>query len=148
MQDPATPNCSAGVSREAGSLVPGPLLLSARYRMSLWSPLNKDASLGLSPLKGRHKQARLWSYGCCSYSQAGCLGSYKEHHHPPFPFTLAFWEPVFLQRWRSGFGGFILVEDVDTNPPSEPWFFQSDSSLMLSDCRYFHYPNTWELEPF
>lgn len=59
MQDPATPNYKAGVGREAGSLVPGPVLLSTHHRISLWSPLNKDVSLGLSPLKGRHKQARL-----------------------------------------------------------------------------------------
>lgn len=47
--------------------------------------------------------------GCFSHTQEGCLGSHMEHPHPPFPFTLTFGGPVFLQRWMSGFRRILLL---------------------------------------
>lgn len=122
--DAATPHYGASISREAGSLVPGPLLLSAHTEHLSVALYITMLPWGFVLSEEDTNKLGFEDNGCFSYPQEGCLVSYKEHPHPLFPFTLDFLEPVFLQTWMSGFGRFILVENgtVDTNPPSEPWF--------------------------
>lgn len=144
---PTTPNCNPGISNQP--LVPGLLLLSTQHRMSLWSTLIKDASLGLPPLKGRRKQAWLWSEWVF-LSHSGRMPGFTHGASPPsLSFHTNLWRTSFPAEVNERFQKDSLVDDrtVDTSPSSEPWFLSNCSSLKLSDCRYFHYPNSQKLKP-
>lgn len=135
---PTMPNCNTGISNQ--SLVPGLLLLSTYHRMSLWSTLIKDGSLGLSLLKGRCKQAWLWSEWVF-LSHSGRMPGFTYRASPPsLSFHTNLWRTIFPPEVNERFQKDSLVDDrtVDTSPSSEPWFLLSSSSLELSDCRYFH----------
>lgn len=69
--------------------------------------------------------------GCFCYAQAGCLGLYKEHPHPPYAFPPAFWETVFLHRWISWFRGFILCWRWELLPSIHPPHFNFSGAIPL-----------------